>query len=463
MSTKKQPPPGPRIQDWSQAARVEPAIRIGVVLDEDARDVVHLSLASPGAHLQSDTHDLKLDPGAALEVRRDPESLSIRAGDHPPMHLRQCRIVSTPAETDAGGINVRDVIAGRGFHWQKTIDQVLPGVVELQGGARGVIVINEVPLETYLAGVITAEMSGDCPPALLQAQCVGARSWLLAMTERKHASEPFDRCNDDCCQRYQGIGTITSAAHDAVTASRGVALISAGGQLVDANYAKCCGGVSETPMAVWGIDKPGLGAVVDAPADDPLQRLFPVDEQNLAEFIAGVAARTTQAYCSPHVVPPETFGKYLGRVDDAGDYFRWKVRVTAAELHESLRRYREDFADVAAVRDLRVTRRGVSGRAVELAVDWIDDRGRGRRSTLRSEYDIRAALHAKFLLSSAFLIDVERDERGNVAAATLHGAGWGHGAGLCQIGALGMALRGHGFEEILRHYYPGATLQAVYS
>ncbi|MBU0616114.1 MAG: SpoIID/LytB domain-containing protein, partial [Planctomycetes bacterium] len=292
--------------------------------------------------------------------------------------------------------------------------------------------------------------------------CVVDRSWLLAMTEPKHEDEPFDRCNDDCCQRYQGTGDLSPTALAAVCATRGHVLLDPAGNVLDANYAKSCGGISETPRTVWGVDKPGVSPIVDAPRDAAERRFFPISEENLHEYLDGDWLRTTRIYCSPNVVPTDAIARYLGRVDEADDYFRWTVAYRRNELEELLREKLLEAHELAHLRDLRVTTRGVSGRANAVKLEWEDNVGKLVTTRLDSEYRIRQVLHRKFLYSSAIAFHVKHDSRGDIETVTLRGAGWGHGVGMCQIGALGMALQGIDYGTICRHYYPEAQLTAVY-
>lgn len=453
------------IRQWSPDAAVEPSVRIGIILDQDALTAVRLRLPDQqydvGGIGPTITH---LEPHTTLVTKLADHALAVRIGGGPEVMAKSLRL-SCPAPrplAPGAGVLVRDVVAGRGFHWQKRIDQTLAGAIELLRGRRGVVLVNELPLEEYLAGVITAEMSGACPADFLKTQCVVARSWLLAMSEPKHDDEPFDRCNDDCCQRYQGTGDLSSAAIGAVRATRGLVLLDPAGNTLDANYAKCCGGITESPRVVWGIDKPGLTPIVDAPPRPLEHRFLPITESNLDDFLDGVWLRVTRIYCSPNLVPPEELGRYLGRVDQAGDYFRWTVRYDPRELEQLLIDRLPEARDLATLRDLRVTNRGVSGRASAVELEWENTTGQIARARLDSEYRIREVLHRKFLYSSAFAVRMERDADGRLTAVTLRGAGWGHGVGLCQIGALGMALSGSDYESICRHYYPEARLAHVY-
>jgi peptidoglycan hydrolase-like amidase len=314
-------------------------------------------------------------------------------------------------------------------------------------------------------------MSGECPIDFLKAQCVVARSWTLANTERKHADLGIDYCNDDCCQRYQGLDGVTEAARRAVAETAGEVLIAPGGELrvVDANYSKSCGGIAEDPRYVWpDIPKPGLSPLVDAPASSPIRAMYPLGESKVREFLTGGWLERCDAYCSDRAVPPDAIGRYLGRVDTPEGFFRWKVTLRREQLETLLERKLFQRLEVpeaerpSRLDRVRVTRRGVSGRATEVVLDYMDRDGRARSFTLSDQYWIRHALHESFLYSSAFLVEETR-AGGVLEEVTLVGAGWGHGAGFCQIGGLGMALQNIGYRNILAHYFPTSTLCKVYA
>ncbi len=453
------------IRDWRIERAGEPVVRVGIVLDEDALATVELELPGAGYAISAHAGPAVVHAAAHLTARWDGDAITLRVGGEAERRSEHWGItpMQAPPLRQGTGVLVHQVVAGRGFHWQKRMDQTLSGRIELHAGRRGLIVVNQLPLEEYLAGVITAEMSGACPADFLKAQCVAARSWLLAFSEPKHAAEPFDRCNDDCCQRYQGTGDLTSAALDAVSSTRGLTLVDALGHVVDANYSKSCGGIVEAPEHVWGRPTPGLRALVDAPADAPERRFFPLTPDKLDEYLDGAWLAHTGMYCSPNVVPEEQLSQYLGRVDESGRYFRWTVRYHPEELGDLLRSKLPEARELAQLRDLRVTERGLSGRVGAIEIDFEDAKGRRRAAHVQSEYRIREALHAKFLYSSAFAARIKRDSGGQPVTVTLRGAGWGHGAGLCQIGALGMALQDIAYERILQHYFPDANLQQVYA
>jgi SpoIID/LytB domain protein len=453
------------VRDWKPAHRVEPVVRIGVILEQDAQSSVEIS--PPNRRLLLQVGDDEVRPvDATTPLVAAPARKNVVLRSHETVLASGSRVrlsLDQPPDLARGaGITVHNIVAGRGFHWQKRLTQTLSGTIEIVAPPGGLVLVNELPLEEYLAGVITAEMGADCPADLLAAQCVVARSWLLAFTEPKHDGEPFDRCNDDCCQRYQGTAELSDAALAAVRTTRGLLLLDADGNPVDANYSKSCGGISEPPELVWGKPKPGLSVVVDAPAGSTCAQYLPVTEANLDEFLDGAWVAKTDVYCSPNVVPEDTFGKYLGRVDERGSYFRWTVSRSRAELEALLVEKLPEVSDLTELRDMRVVSRGPSGRAHAVVLDYVTKDAKSRQYRIESEYRIRAVLHRKFLYSSAFAIRQERDKAGHLESVTLRGAGWGHGAGMCQIGALGMALVGIPYERICLHYFPGARLSRVY-
>ena len=367
-----------------------------------------------------------------------------------------------------GGITAHGLVAGRGFHWQKRVDFSFVGAMEFRVCEGYLLAVNELPLESYLAGVITAEMSGACPLEFLKSQILVARAWVLAHSEDKHPGLPIDRCNDDCCQRYQGTTFLTPSAVRAVADTRGQVVFHASGGIIDANYSKSCGGIIEAPEHVWGVSKAGQRAGVDAPAGSAVARFLPVTEVNIGEYLGGAWLRQADCFCSPNVVPEDQLPRYLGSVDEGGSYFRWNVEYTREELERVLRaKYFSRLdpasaAELGTLTDLRPLRRGCSGRVIELGVHYLDPAGRPCVKVITDQYRIRDALHEKFLYSSAFDVRAERDGDGALARVTLRGAGWGHGAGLCQIGALGMALCGYEAVEIIGHYFADVETRTCY-
>ena len=433
-------------------------LRVGIVLPQDEVRCLEMILPEGQCTIngtpRTGAFAAHLD-GATIELRGSVDC----AG------RRDCWTIAPVVEDESHGVTIRDCRIGRGFHWSSKVDLFLPGRVELSVAGGYLLVVNDLPAETYLKGVITAEMSGECPMAFLKAQTIVARSWMRAAAERKHADLNIDYCNDDCCQRYQGVSALTDSARAAVNETAGDVLVHASGAIVDANYSKSCGGIVESPEAVWGHRKVGQKSAVDAPPASEMERFFPVTRDNVREYVAGSWLERCDAYCGPRAVAEGDLGRYLGRVDDGGGHFRWRVTCAVEELEDLLRRKHfnrgEDGGNGKFHRlwDLAVVRRGRSGRATRLVIDYDDPQGKRATATVEDQYDIRNCLHESFLYSSAFDVCIKRDDSNRPVRVDLLGAGWGHGAGMCQIGALGMALAGSDHKQILHHYFEDVTIR----
>lgn len=444
-------------------------VRVGIIVPADRRSSLRMRVSTSdgqanGRSLHSGTLSARAD-GEDVELRLDEERIG-RCARWSVVHAgTRFRGLGWGGDDGDGGtgVVVEDCVAGRGFHWQARHDLALAGALELSVADGALMLVNVLPVETYLEGVITSEMSGECPSAFMRAHAVVARSWITAATERKHEALGIDFCNDDCCQRYQGISGVTPGARSAVAETRGQVMIH-GERVVDANYSKCCGGITEPGDEIWGRHKAGQCGVVDAPADDALQAFARIGEENIAEYVGGTLANRTRAYCSPAVVPAEVASRCLGRVDDGSTRFRWRVGYRADELADVLQRKcldrvgRTGLDGIAVLRDIRVTRRSRGGRAIELVVEYVDGREGEQSLVVHDQYWIRHALHESFLYSSAFEVRMERDGHSGARSIELIGAGWGHGAGMCQVGALGMALLGFDHAAILAHYFDGALV-----
>ena len=458
------------LDTWDMDARQEPTIRVGIVLPED--DMQQVRVVIPDSDYQVWLDDMcgPVVRSVRLAALVEDERLVLRSAEGamgPASVIRLTPQVDLPIVAGAG-VQVRGAMTGRGFHWQKRFHPLLAGMLEFRVHDGSLLVVNDVPLEIYLAGVLTAEMSGNCPVEFLKSQTIVARSWVLAFTMDKHPDLPIDYCNDDDCQRYHGTTNLTKEALDAVSATRGQVLVDANREIIDANYAKTCGGISESPENVWFVTKAGLRAAVDAPAGSEVERFFPITESNLDEYLTGDWLRDTDIFCSPTVVSEEQYARYLGKVDEPEHYFRWRMRYDREDLEQILRDNffnRQGPGRVAALStllDLRVVRRGLSGRVVELDIRYCDPMGQTHSVIVRGQHKIRDALHEKFLYSSAFKIEIDRDEHGLPRRITFNGAGWGHGVGMCQIGALGMALKGYDCRQIVEHYFEGLDVFTCY-
>lgn len=353
-----------------------------------------------------------------------------------------------PADKDAS-FTLRNVVIGKGFHWERTEAQTFRGALSLKPMAScNTLVINIISLEEYLKSVISSEMSAGASANLLRAHAIVSRSWLLAMLGRRGGREInrrvipgdpeeivswhdraehtlFDVCADDHCQRYQGITRQTSpAVAEAVEATRGKVLMW-DGRICDARFSKCCGGVTEEFGACWDDEPhPYLQAVHDRPAEGGADFCDTSDENIITQVL--------NSYDREHT-----------------DFYRWTVRLDAETLPELL--LRKTGIDFGQIEELRPLSRGKSGRITRLLI-----RG-GRRSViLGKELEIRMALSESCLRSSAFEVIPEED------GFRLEGRGWGHGVGMCQIGAAVMGARGYSPTAILGHYYPGATITKIY-
>ncbi len=457
----------PSLTDWTIATRAEPLIRVGIVLPADRLPTLQVRIPD-APHRIDGLASPEQVRGGQVELRADSDVVSLHVGARPIGAAARLRLEPCdPSPLVRGqGLQLFGVVAGRGFHWERRIDPTFCGAFEFHAAGSHLLAINELPLETYLAGVIAAEMSGDCPLEFLRSQCIVARSWVLAHTEDKHSSHGIDRCNDDCCQRYQGTLDITPTVIDAVRSTRGQIILDESQQrIIDANYSKNCGGIIESPEHVWNVRKAGQRPAIDAPPASSARRFFPLREADLEEYLTGDWLRQADVFCSPAVVPERDLPRYLGKVDDGGGHFRWTIRYSRDQLEEVLRRkfFSSRPADpLGTLTDLTVVARGDSGRAKQLRIDYRDPAGHSRSIDVHTEYAIRDALHPSFLYSSAFVVRIQRDDAGLPTTIELIGAGWGHGAGLCQIGALGMALQGHTAEAILHHYFSPIHIRSCY-
>ncbi|MBD5229641.1 MAG: SpoIID/LytB domain-containing protein [Bacteroidales bacterium] len=371
---------------------------------------------------------------------------------------------------ELGGVTI-----GVGFHWQQRQSQRFRGAVELLPDNGVIVVINHIDVENYLCSVISSEMSATSPIEFLKAHAVISRSWLLRMIGRR-ASECvaapgmvadgeivrwydredhtlFDVCADDHCQRYQGVTRLTTdMALQAVKATEGMVLTCADGTLCDARFSKCCGGATEVFGTCWGEEHhPYLQAFRDTLPQQPLPDL--TTEAGARQWITS----RPESFCNTS--DPALLGKVLNNFDrTTTDFYRWEVTATSEELAETIRsKSGIDFGDIV---DLTPLDRGPSGRLYRLKIT-----GTKRTLIVGKELEIRRLLSPTHLYSSAFIVEKTEkigDGDKKITTFTLRGAGWGHGVGLCQIGAAAMSEAGYGFKQILAHYYPDTTVTKAY-
>jgi len=419
-------------------------IRVGIVLPEDGIKELRVSWAehlNPSSDLP-DIESLKRITitlmGDSLFINEVPNSAGLK-------HITLACPDGVDDLSTAYGLHLEPVVAGRGFHWEKRIAVDLPGRLEfsIQNGA--IKVINHVDVEAYVACVATSEMGSEAPADLLAAQTIVARCWALALAEAKHLADGYDVCNDDCCQRYQGTTFLTDHSLQAARETEGEVIVY-DNAVIDARYSKNCGGMVEAYDTVWeGGPVPYLIPLWDAPTQKAGQAVDDFDGHY----------RYVDAYCSSTRFEGVNLAGMLGKVDVSGSYYRWEQRVSKADILRNLKKY--TGLVWTQLDDIRIMERGPSARIKYLYLVGRDAKGNTVEQMVKSEYGIRQMFSDSFLYSSAFVVG-NADTLGSDDHVVLRGAGWGHGVGLCQMGALGMALEGISYEQIIRHYYPGTTL-----
>jgi SpoIID/LytB domain protein len=380
--------------------------------------------------------------------------------------LRGTQIVFTPVAD--GRFTLHDVIFGINFHWERKEHQTFQGSLRLVAREDGITAINEVSVEQYLASVISSEMSAEAPMELLKAHAITSRSWLVAMLEMKkkfstlgtpsqrtHRTadeliryydredhDIFDVCADDHCQRYQGITKdISNAAQEAIRRTHGIFLVY-NNEICDARFSKSCGGISEPFHTTWAETPFAYLQPVPCSTDHvyaPVQT-----EQDAEQWILS----SPEAFCNT------TDGNILRQIlpsfdQETTDFFRWTVRYTARDLSELVAK--KSGMDFGTITNLIPLKRGPSGRITRLRIE-----GTKLTIVVGKELEIRRWLSSSHLYSSAFVVQKEGD------VFILRGGGWGHGVGLCQIGAAVMAVKGFASEQIVKHYFKDADLKRLY-
>ena len=371
--------------------------------------------------------------------------------------------------TDDSCFELHDVVIGVGFHWQRTEKQLFKGELRFIVEDGEVRAINRLFVEDYLVSVISSEMSATSSLEFLKAHTIISRSWLYAQLEREtvvdctqlgyenddeivrwYAREDhhnFDFCADDHCQRYQGITrALNPNVARAVEETRGVVL-KYGGRVCDARFSKCCGGVTERFSACWeSVDYDYLQAFRDCENGASLPDL--TTEEGARAWIECVP----DALCSTD--DKAVLSQILNGYDwETNDFYRWKVVYSQSELSALVAR--RSGIDFGMIEELLPVERGASGRIVKLKII-----GSKATRVVGKELEIRRWLSCSHLYSSAFVVDKVCNSSGKVDFV-LKGAGWGHGVGLCQIGAAMMGERGYSAEQILSFYYPGTVLEKV--
>lgn len=381
-------------------------------------------------------------------------------------------LILNPLQEDAK-FEIADVTIGIQFHWERKENQSFKGAIKLIEENDGLTLVNILDIEEYLLSVIASEMSATSSLELLKAHAVISRSWLLAQKEKSGLLQKkeyhsclqndteyirwydredhlhYDVCADDHCQRYQGVNKAsTEEVREAVYSTRGEVLVY-DKTICDTRFSKCCGGMCERFENVWEpVPHPYLKEVYDA--ETQAQAWDLTREEEATRWIL----QSPDVFCNTNdeKILQEVLNDYDRETDH---FFRWEVYYSQEEISALIRdKINIDFGHVL---ELIPIERGVSGRLIRLKII-----GSKQTRIIGKELLIRKALSPSHLYSSAFIVEKEL-VNGEIKGFRLKGAGWGHGVGLCQIGAAVMSSRGYTYKEILSHYYPETILSSVYN
>ena len=387
-------------------------------------------------------------------------------------------VVFSAIDKHTDSFDLYDVLIGIQFHWERTMNQRFRGDLKLFAKNGKLWAINILDLEEYLLSVISSEMSATSSLELLKTHAVISRSWLLAQLEKtkknnaskynsfqetedgyirwydKEDHEDFDVCADDHCQRYQGISMVSSEqVAQALSATKGEVL-TYDDKICDARFYKCCGGVTELFENTWEpINHPYLTKVIDNPTFPKNYKMDLSIEENARQWMTSKPS----AFCNTNDV--RILSQVLNNYDqETTDFYRWKVELSQDNIKQLLKTKID--VDLGDIIDLIAVERGVSGRIIKLKI-----KGSKGEVTIGKELEIRKALSSSHLYSSAFVVDKITDKNNpkhSPAGFILRGAGWGHGVGLCQIGAAVMSEKSYSYQEILQHYFPNTELRTIY-
>lgn len=440
------------------ALRKQPVVSVGVMSEKE----ISFELNDPYAFTNPDNDETAVVKGPQSAVEQNGKVLW--------NGKEYSELLFTPK--GVGTFWLRDVTIGVNFHWERKEDQKFGSSLKIIVENGKLTAVNIIGVEDYLTSVISSEMSATASEELLKAHAVISRSWLLAQIEKNKAIVAansnycactqtedelvkwydredhvnFDVCADDHCQRYQGLTRAsTEKVRKAIDATWGELLMD-GNNICDARFSKCCGGVFEEFQNCWEPVKYSyLVKVRDGknPQDIPDLTI----EENAREWILG----SPEAFCN--TTDQKILSQVLNNYDqETVNFYRWKQEYGQKELSELiLNRSGVDYGDII---DLIPVERGTSGRLVKLRIV-----GSKKSMTIGKELEIRRTLSTSHLYSSAFVVEKVGEENGVPAKFILHGAGWGHGVGLCQIGAAVMGEQGYKYKEILLHYFVGASIE----
>jgi len=442
--------------------KTEPTIQVGILTASEIKFKLNGLFIGPDNKLYDDRKLVALHKGKILFNGNFYDELSFEPISH------KC------------SFDLKNVVIGINFHWERKEQQRFKGTLKFIIEGSNITAINYIQVEDYLTSVISSEMSATASEELLKAHAVISRSWLLCpLQEPKNQSQEsktefktvnyqlstinytkwyerdahthFDVCADDHCQRYQGITRAsTTAVEEAIAATRGEVLMF-DGKICDARFSKSCGGASETFENCWAPEHyPYLSKVIDNPTAPECFEQDLTIEANAEKWIR----ESPEAFCN--TTDTKVLAQVLNNYDqETTDFYRWKVEYSQAEIAKLLAR-RSGF-DFGEILDLIPVKRGESGRIIELKIV-----GTKQTVIVGKELEIRKWLSNSHLYSSAFVVDKSEIINGVPQYFTLTGAGWGHGVGLCQIGAAVMGEKGYTYDEILLHYFREAELKKIY-
>ncbi len=382
-----------------------------------------------------------------------------------------------PTDVEGDTFVVRNVVIGIDFHWEQKKNQRYKGAIKFVIEENKITAVNQVSIEDYLISVISSEMSATSSLELLKAHAIISRSWLITQIKRRNQKEreepkskqfiekddeiirwydredhlKYDVCADDHCQRYQGITKLFAHnAQDAVEFTHGMVLTYED-EICDARFSKACGGISESFENVWEpVEHPYLSSIIDYkyPPDeiDPDLRI----ESNAVKWIRSAPP----AFCNTS--DKATLSQFLVDYDrETKDFYRWTVQYNQEELSDLIKR--KTGMDFGEILDLVPIERGYSGRLIKMKIV-----GAKKTLTIGKELEIRKVLSESHLYSSAIVIEKKDIVNGIPQRFDIIGAGWGHGVGLCQIGAAVMSEEGYLFDEILAHYFKNTMIKKIY-
>lgn len=383
-------------------------------------------------------------------------------------------VLLEPIDPENCHFGLNDVTIGVNFHWQRTERQCFKGSLMLLCENSAITAINIINIEEYLLSVISSEMSATSSLEFLKAHAVISRSWLVAQIKKKaniaikhdetvansdeelikwydrEDHKNFDVCADDHCQRYQGINReSTDAVRQAIDATRGEVLMY-DGELCDTRFSKCCGGVYELFENCW---EPVHHDYLEARRDGVDENNFPdlTKEENAAHWIMSYP----KAHCNTN--DKNILTQVLNNYDqETSNFYRWKIEYTQEQISQLIKE--RSGIDFGQIIDLQPIARGTSGRLYKMKIV-----GSKRSLIIGKELEIRRTLSKSHLYSSAFIVERhDISDNGIPQKFVLRGAGWGHGVGLCQIGAAVMGEKGYSYRQILFHYFKNATITKLY-